>query len=91
MVAAYGIDTSRLGSRRAQCCAGDRRLHRPEANAVGSNDGDLPIVGFSQGTMMALHVGLRRKKQVAGILGYSGTLTGAADLGPQKITKPPFV
>jgi phospholipase/carboxylesterase len=35
--------------------------------------------------------GLRRKKQVAGILGYSGMLTGAADLGHQKITKPPVL
>jgi phospholipase/carboxylesterase len=52
---------------------------------------DLALVGFSQGTMMALHVGLRRKTQVAGILGYSGMLTGAADLGHQKITKPPVL
>jgi phospholipase/carboxylesterase len=38
--------------------------------------------------MMALHVGLRRKAQVAGILGYSGMLTGAADLGRWEITTP---
>jgi phospholipase/carboxylesterase len=54
-------------------------------------DANLALVGFSQGTMMALHVGLRRKAKVAGILGYSGMLTGAADLGHQKITKPPVV
>jgi phospholipase/carboxylesterase len=64
----------------------DRKLTQYELN-----DGDLALVGFSQGTMMALHVGLRRKKQVAGILGYSGMLTGAADLGHQKITKPPVL
>ena len=40
---------------------------------------DLPasacaLVGFSQGTMMALHVGLRRAEPLAAILGYSGML-----------------
>ncbi len=32
----------------------------------------LALVGFSQGTMMALHVGLRRVVAPAGIVGYSG-------------------
>jgi phospholipase/carboxylesterase len=34
----------------------------------------LALVGFSQGTMMALHVGLRRAVQPAAIVGYSGIL-----------------
>jgi phospholipase/carboxylesterase len=34
----------------------------------------LALVGFSQGTMMALHVGLRRASPLAGIVGYSGLL-----------------
>ncbi len=34
----------------------------------------LALVGFSQGTMMALHVGLRRAVLPAGIVGYSGLL-----------------
>lgn len=32
----------------------------------------LALVGFSQGTMMSLHVGLRRAAPVAAIVGYSG-------------------
>ncbi len=32
----------------------------------------LALVGFSQGTMMALHVGLRRALSPAAIVGYSG-------------------
>jgi phospholipase/carboxylesterase len=32
----------------------------------------LALVGFSQGTMMALHVGLRRKTAPLAIVGYSG-------------------
>src|SRR5262245_31448681 len=34
----------------------------------------LALVGFSQGTMMALHVGLRRAAAPAAIVGYSGML-----------------
>jgi phospholipase/carboxylesterase len=34
----------------------------------------LALVGFSQGTMMALHVGLRRPVAPAAIVGYSGIL-----------------
>jgi phospholipase/carboxylesterase len=37
----------------------------------------LALVGFSQGTMMSLHVGLRRAVKPAAIVGYSGVLAGA--------------
>ena len=37
----------------------------------------LALVGFSQGTMMALHVGLSRTNKPACIVGYSGMLAGA--------------
>ncbi len=40
----------------------------------GLEDAELALVGFSQGTMMALHSGLRRKQPIAGIVGYSGLL-----------------
>jgi phospholipase/carboxylesterase len=36
----------------------------------------LALVGFSQGTMMSLHVGLRRAVKPAAIVGYSGMLAG---------------
>ncbi len=38
----------------------------------------LALVGFSQGTMMALHVGLRRAVAPVAIVGYSGLLVGPA-------------
>jgi phospholipase/carboxylesterase len=41
----------------------------------------LVLVGFSQGTMMALHVGLRRAASPAGIVAYSGLLAGPEHLG----------
>jgi phospholipase/carboxylesterase len=64
----------------------DRKLEQ-----YGLTEAELAIVGFSQGTMMALHVGLRRASQVAGIVGYSGMLTGAARLRHDPITKPPVL
>ena len=64
----------------------DRKLAQ-----YGLSESSLAIVGFSQGTMMALHVGLRRQRQVAAIIGYSGMLTGAGDLQQHKITKPPVL
>jgi phospholipase/carboxylesterase len=39
----------------------------------------LALVGFSQGTMMALHVGLRRATAPVAIVGYSGLLSLPAD------------
>lgn len=40
----------------------------------GLVNADLALVGFSQGAMMALHVGPRRAGKIAGVLGYSGSL-----------------
>jgi phospholipase/carboxylesterase len=39
-------------------------------------DGHLALIGFSQGTMMALYAGLRRQEACAGIIGFSGSLIG---------------
>jgi phospholipase/carboxylesterase len=52
---------------------------------------NLALVGFSQGTMLALHVGLRRKRPVAAIIGYSGMLTHAATLPSSEYTRPPVL
>jgi len=51
----------------------------------------LALVGFSQGTMMALHVGLRRPTPVAAIVGYSGMLTGSPELSRQITARPPVL
>jgi phospholipase/carboxylesterase len=48
----------------------------------------LALVGFSQGTMLSLHVGLKRGAKPAAIIGYSGLL--AAD-PPAGLTAPPPV
>jgi phospholipase/carboxylesterase len=42
------------------------------------------LLGFSQGTMMALYAGLRRPQKLAGILGFSGAMIGLDDMTDQK-------
>lgn len=64
----------------------DRKLSQ-----YGLTEADLALVGFSQGTMMALHIGLRRPNAVAAIVGYSGMLTGTADLAHKEFAKPPVL
>jgi phospholipase/carboxylesterase len=56
----------------------------------------LALVGFSQGTMMALHVGLRRPVAPAAIVGYSGMLVLKGDTDvegykPQIRSRPPVL
>jgi phospholipase/carboxylesterase len=49
------------------------------------------LVGFSQGTMMSLYVGLRRERQLAGILGYSGRLLAPELLATELRSRPPVL
>ncbi|MEJ2623145.1 MAG: prolyl oligopeptidase family serine peptidase [Pseudolabrys sp.] len=42
----------------------------------------LALVGFSQGTMMSLHVGLRREVTPAAIVGYSGMMALPEEADP---------
>jgi phospholipase/carboxylesterase len=51
----------------------------------------LALVGFSQGTMMALHVGPRRDPAVAGIVGYSGLLADPDTAAAETRTLPPIL
>jgi phospholipase/carboxylesterase len=60
-----------------------------ELKARGLNDSDLALVGFSQGAMMALHVGLRRKQAPAAVLSYSGVLVGPERLEEAIAGRPP--
>jgi phospholipase/carboxylesterase len=51
-------------------------------------DDRLLLVGFSQGTMLALHTGLRRNAAPAAIVGYSGLLAGPEHLGEIRVRPP---
>ena len=49
----------------------------------------LALVGFSQGTMLALFAGVRRRQPVAGIVGYSGRLIAPERLRHEVRSRPP--
>jgi phospholipase/carboxylesterase len=56
----------------------DGELHR-----LGLPPSALALVGFSQGTMLALHTGLRRAAAPAAIVGYSGMLVVPESIDPE--------
>lgn len=58
---------------------------------TGLTENKVVLVGFSQGTMMALHVGLRRQNQLGGIIGYSGMLVGKELLAESIKSRPPVL
>ena len=60
-----------------------------EERGLGSSD--LALVGFSQGTMMSLFVGLRRAEPVAGIVGFSGRLLAPELLASEVRSRPPIL
>ena len=64
----------------------DQQLKR-----FGLAEKDLALVGFSQGTMMSLHVAPRRAAAIAGVVGYSGALIGAQILAGETKSKPPVL
>ena len=46
------------------------------------------LFGFSQGTMMSLHVGPRREDELAGIVGFSGRLLQPESLSDDVVSRP---
>ena len=61
-----------------------------ELQRHGLDGSRLALVGFSQGTMMSLHVGLRRQPGPRCILGYSGALAMPERLG-EAVSTPPVM
>ena len=51
----------------------------------------LALVGFSQGTMMSLHIAPRRDTAFAGVVGFSGRLLAPERLHPETKVKPPIL
>jgi phospholipase/carboxylesterase len=49
------------------------------------------LVGFSQGTMMSLHVAPRRAGELAGVVGFSGRLLGPERLASEVVVRPPVL
>ncbi len=51
----------------------------------------LALVGFSQGTMMSLHVAPRRPEPVAAVVGFSGRLLAPELLATETRSRPPVL
>jgi phospholipase/carboxylesterase len=62
-----------------------------ELAKFGLDDSALALIGFSQGTMVALYTALRRAKPCAAVLGYSGALLGAETLFTEIVSRPPVL
>src|SRR5580704_2118919 len=84
-MAGYGFQWFSVQDRSREGVLGGVRAAAPILDAFiddelekrGLEEKDAALVGFSQGTMMSLFVGLRRTRPLAGILGYSGRLIAA--------------
>ena len=64
----------------------DRELRR-----LSLDDSSLALAGFSQGAMMTLQCGLRRKVPPAALIAYSGLLPGVDRLGPVNTASPVLI
>ena len=86
-----GLDgSSEQAMGRGFAAAGDA-LHRfldAEMDRLQLSADRVALVGFSQGTMMALQVGLRRGAELAGIVGYSGRLLQPERLAAEIRSRP---
>lgn len=49
------------------------------------------LFGFSQGTMMSLHVAPRREDAVAGVVAFSGRLLSPESLAEEVVVRPPIL
>ena len=51
----------------------------------------VALLGFGQGCMMSLFVGLRRQLAVAAVIGYSGALVAPQKLADEIVSRPPVL
>lgn len=86
------------GSSESEMEAGFRRsadiLDRYLTEAMaeeGVGPAQTALVGFSQGTMMSLHVAPRRIEPLAGVVGFSGRLHAGENLEEEAVSKPPVL
>jgi phospholipase/carboxylesterase len=56
---------------------------------TGLTAGDTILAGFSQGAMMALHVGLSLPEPLMGVIAFSGSFLPADNFGAPDLPKPP--
>lgn len=90
----WPIETFSMAERAAgadAAAAGLDAFIAQEMENIGLPSDRVLLVGFSQGTMMALHVGLRRPEALAGIIGISGMLVAPERLRAEIASLPPVL
>lgn len=90
----WPIETFSMAERATGAAAAAPRLDAfisEELESAGLSADRLLLVGFSQGAMMALHVGLRRPDAAAGIVGISGMLVAPERLPSEIRSRPPVL
>jgi phospholipase/carboxylesterase len=98
-MAPYGRQWFSLQDRRPEAMLAGVRRTAPQLDAWldatlrrhGLDDRQLALLGFSQGTMMALHVAPRRTNAPAAVVGFSGALLGPAELAAEIRVRPPVL
>ncbi|MBE3638501.1 alpha/beta hydrolase [Mangrovicoccus algicola] len=58
---------------------------------TGVRPEDIFLFGFSQGTMLSLHLAPRRKAEIGGVVGFSGRLLAPERLAAEAATTPPVI
>jgi len=58
---------------------------------LGLEAGNVGLIGFSQGTMMAMHVAMRRTPAFGAVVGFSGALIGSEHLAEDMRSQPPLL
>ena len=56
---------------------------------LGLDNSKVVLMGFSQGTMTALQVAMRRTPAIAALVGFSGRLIAPETLSPEIVARPP--
>lgn len=61
------------------------------AAGYGLPSSKIALMGFSQGSIMSIHLAPRRAEQLAGVVAFSGAMFTSDSLADEMASKPPFV
>ena len=90
----FGIEGTDLATKAAAARAAATLLDAfidAELADAGLDEAALALVGFSQGSMMALHVAPRRARALAAVVGYSGLVVDGDSLRSAARSRPPVL
>jgi phospholipase/carboxylesterase len=86
-----GMDLHKLAAGVRTAAPSLDRFIDAELARHGLPPGACALVGFSQGTMMSLHVGPRRPQALGAVVGFSGLLAAAETLPREIASRPPLL